>query len=448
MKYLWIEDFNGNEQANKGEMVKNIKEQYQLEADIVEIRNTFEDALKIMKVEPFAYDMVLLDINLIDSPDAKKDDNKDRLYKENFEGNITDVFYNNYYEDSRGILLFQYLREVVNIPRSRIAFLSAYVSKESENNGDNPIVIQFSKFAESVTKGLGVEPLAFPKVMEMETGDILSMMRAKEKLKPQKLKVDEPARRKFLDTFSGPNTTDYTQFRRIIIEMSMILSENYTAVNNDGSKDIKKFVHIFESPIFTKKSPEGKKINAKNPGVTVYNPEHFLNLLEKGQKLPFILEKEESDQILTHYLRDLCECGEFFYSYTRGVKDKKVKCELHSARVIRKCRNLLAHASSGNNGSLIREHKALIVVLFFRIVFNIDSMKKTDPEKYKQLEKNFLDDYIDSMKKTDPEKYKNLEIKGTNELLVCCRDVFEKKIKVQNEKKTNKIKKVSVNYSL
>lgn len=298
MNYVWVEDFDGDNKSTEETLVARVKEEYKI-VDDVEIIRTFPEALEYFNAKTSKFDLVLLDINLLDSNGATI---QDKLYQQYFKDKITRLFYDKYYEKSKGILLFQYLREVLKFPRERIAFLSAYVPDQftkdyklvfPEKKEAHDVKRIYQEFHETVMENLSVEPLAFPKPNLSEKNlsplEIQEYMLEGLPLPEIRNVVNEQARTAFIESFSRPNTTECTVFRRCAIGCAELLidrlEQNKTPQNN------KFFAYMLTAM----------------PKSSDYTWEHLvivLNRMINSSISPTTPQKEDDCVIIVEYLRD------------------------------------------------------------------------------------------------------------------------------------------------
>lgn len=421
MNVLWVEDFNGESDTTEETLREKVIIQYQLEDHVIIEYNNMKDALNYIKNNPFSFDIVLLDINLLDGSSVD-DDLYQEIYKNYFCGVITKEFYRRYYKDSKGILLFQYLRESMKFSKNRIAFLSAYVPKDfseehtllfpeikDEGEGEeNNINRVYQTFHEKIKAGLGVEPLAFPKPKLIETVSNRPS-RGKpmnEQLEKAKSSVNEPARVAFRETLYKVNSTEYDVFRRNIIEMSLIILKAYEQSASTENPYFGKFLKIMEIPIFKTPTPDGQA------GVDVFDEDYFESLLVKTKKLPLEMlgvqgvengRKEEEDEVLRHYLRDLVFCADCFFNNFKDCPQVTL-LDKGAVFVLKPFRNWLSHGGTGQKGenSDSVQHKQFIVPLFFRLVFDIPMIGKLlseeDLERYEKFETILLETNVNPVK--------------------------------------------------
>lgn len=414
-----------------------MKGDYQISGSLEVIRN-FREALEYFKCHQNAFDLVLLDINLID--DTEKEGIQQALYERYFQAaKIPEAFYNEYYENSKGILLFQYLREVLKISQDRIAFLSAYVpenftkdhklnfshqhldedDKEYEadfedeeeepsgNSGENSHLYRvYRKFHENyMMKCLGIEPLAFPKPnLTRRSGSVIRKDRSgSEETSASKIQhaVNLEARAAFHATFSAPNTTRYTQFRRNIIEMAKILN---TVRSKTEGKDLQKkepdltlanFIQIYNKEYFKTKTSNGV-------GIERYTLGNMANYLKLPSNLPF--EYEERVELLKNFLRELVACCDcLFNNFETKPQWNLSNFEKASINCLKTARNKFSHDGPGMIAPLNNQERSwqsemlldlvhFVVPLFFRVVYNLSFLPRTieNSEDYFQLEKALL----------------------------------------------------------
>lgn len=477
MKILWIEDFNGGNSSDSKSLYLTY---FKLNETDMIIKENFLEALEYIKNERDSFDLVLLDINL--KPRYKEDGEK--LYDDFFKGITTKTFFDEHFsKDDGGVLLYLYLREYINFPKNRIAFLSAYVGEQDPLNLEGTGLYDYGEDDDGFLSGSNPE-----RIETLEEENFLKSVKSKESLKifgefesigipvmhlyrkPQSsTKIGEriPVNaNNFQDKFIKGNETDYILFRRNIMEMANILMETYSDFDEPDKKwakddvpPLEKFVHIR----YNKTAKVGNKVivlktffNTSKPdkaigiGTENYSSEYFYSLLEKTLELPLVPNTDE-ERALLNYMRELLFCADCFNIPAKPEEQKNHFFDLAAANVLIKARHGLSHGSATLNSEYtdgLMELKSFLVPLFFRIVFKIDMIPNENREKYLKLERKLLEanGKLDNVKnEVIFETTQNKVLELFREL---CADVIHAVKKSDKEKKEKKVFASDVDYSL
>lgn len=403
MKILWIEDFNEGKSTSLKSIVMDY---YQLEENTIEIIETFDDALSAMKSPAFSYDLVLLDIKGIFSGKS------DKQYEEYFQNYVSRAFYDEQMDSAdTGILLYMYLREVKNYPKDRIAFLSAYL--KSQQVGE--VVAGQSYYGDEEDEDEALPPSYSSPIQSADTNKIMGAFDKFDAsgifiqhkfFKPPgtpdtatEIKQQEKNCAVFHEKFLQPNMTEYVKFRRNVIEMASILQTTYRS-REKNQDDLNRFVrirkevyltdqgHISDTP--TRKVQNNlfnQKIPNSGTGRDVYQPDYFNDLLTLSLSLP-LDSGEQENEILLGYLKNLLLCADCFTPIgTKGVSH----FDLASAFLMKKARNSLSHGNGREDGAnSILAMKEYIVPLFFRLIFDVNTLKNKYKETYLTLEQELI----------------------------------------------------------
>lgn len=128
MRYLWVEDFNDENNDNmKEELRERLEDFFDLQNDKIIIKETLSSAINFLEDrENFdQIDAVLIDIRF---PEGTENE----LYDRYFRNIVTRKFYTNNIEDASGIMLYLLLVFRYHISQQKMAFISANIS--SDNN--------------------------------------------------------------------------------------------------------------------------------------------------------------------------------------------------------------------------------------------------------------------------------------------------------------------------
>lgn len=415
MKILWVEDFNaGRAKSVSKPLYKNYFGWNESDMILVE---SLGQALDHIRKNPNSFDLVLLDIDLQPS----KEENRDTLYKDYFDGVTTKTFFDKHLkENDGGLLLFLYLREHVNFPKNRIAFLSAYVGEQDpldmtgtgvyDYDDEDDFFGSAEPSKENTPEETSEKTGERKETLEIfELFDSLGIPVTHLYQKPQGSDNENKRKKvnaeKFNSHFIEGNKTDYILFRRRIMEMAQILMDTFcehddpdATLPSNGVVPIKKFVHILHKP--DEKGGElktffniTKSTKDIGKGTEVYNQDYFYSLLEKTMDLPLIVNSDAETTLLT-YMRDMLFCADCFAIPQRNsTEDKTPIFDLAAANVLAKARNGLSHGSASENLDYVSgllELKSFLIPLFLRTVFNIDMISEEKRTIYLKREQEMI----------------------------------------------------------
>lgn len=426
MKYLWIEDFDGDRYTRgEGHPIRHRVEQfYQINTSDLLVCTSFHSGLEQIKKEPHSFDAVLLDINLKFSKDPEKNKmiqkvKRSQLYQQYFSDYITEEVFDHYYEKgANGILIYLYLREVACFPKNRIAFLSAFVERKEGGNS-----LDYQHLLDSFQR-LGIvfrHGYMKPDGIDCQENQGFSLMDGFSDCEMEE--EIHPESQRFIQEFAKPNGGDYVDFRRNMIELAVILQEEREERGDDLAYR-RHFYSILRKPAFHLVGPSGK-------GVDIYNQTYFDGLLSKICQLPL----EPQEDTISNFLGDLLFCGDCFseaeQSFSPSSKEffscrgqKKPVCpgkkqhqildqnrsefregnactyvgfcrfkesifDRASISTLKTMRNWLAHGGSGELEAQITL-KSFVAPLFLRTVFDIRSMSSERQKRYLEYEMKLL----------------------------------------------------------
>lgn len=426
MKYLWIEDFDGDKTTEGlGHPIRERVEQfYQIDSHDLLVITSFSGALLKIQEEQHDFDAVLLDINLKFAKDPEKNkllkkEKRKGLYDAFFRDYITEEIFDYYYEKgANGILIYLYLREVISFPKNRIAFLSAYVEGNGKKNS-----MDYQKLLDSFQR-LGIifrhgymkpDGIDCGEAQGFSLMDGFDLDREEAEFHPEAVR--------FMEEFTKPNGGDYIEFRRNLIEMAKIL-QNEMEKREDDPAYLQYFVQILRKPAFHLKGPSGR-------GSDIYDLRYFSGLLHKILQLPLEAKKDT----VSNFLGDLFFCGDCFFESDqnfspssqefygcRGQKNpncpekkqfqipdqsrkefregnactyggfcrfKESVFDKASISVLKTMRNWLAHGGSGElEGQLAL--KTFVAPLFLRTIFDLTALSPEKQAEYFYYEKKML----------------------------------------------------------
>lgn len=430
MKYLWVEDFDGD-------MNRDINEDYwrkffSLDKKNVELCVNLEDALKIMTDHPDSFDAVLLDINLVntnnDSQYTKND--WERWYEEYFQEYIDQNYYNDpdHRRNGTGILLYLYLRERYHFPKERICFLSAYAGNES-----NAGATEYQNLKATMSKlgcklGMAREKPAkqeqnmnSDKTTNPKYGTFPTGVQTPEASPNKNSENDGKYDKEFLENFIEKNETEYVNFRRFLLDASQLILDHYEKLPNETEKE--NFVRIRHKCYFQRVHG-----SMKEAGKQTYSKEYFIELLQRLRLYPLnVSYPQQEKESMVAMLESLIYFGESIVEptdrfvarnewynqctiqknengYGCGFKSKPhprecgVACtkesddcpyclsgaERANIAVLKRLRNCMAHGHGPSKEDFLHS-KELIVCIVFQTVFD---MKEVDG--YEELEAEFL----------------------------------------------------------
>lgn len=462
MKILWVEDFDGGKSRQVSKPL--YLDYFNLNESHMIIKENLRKALEYIRNEPNSFDLILLDIDL----KPQFNENKKGIYTAFFEGILTESFFDKHFTNNDGgILLYLYLRECVNFPKNKIAFLSAYVGDEDPLDRSGTGQYNYVDEDDFLSQGKG----KMKKISDLgggatgNTKENTQIFGIFEELgtpvthlyqKPQS-GTREGARKpvnaeNFQKNFIQANETDYILFRRNVIEMSRLLMDTYVAVDDPDApietnvpSPIEKFVHIlYASDETGKRLPTffstAKADNNIGKGTDIYTPEYFYSLLEKTLDLP-LDPKLDEDRILLSYMRELFFCADCFaIPDPNNDTDRTPAFDLAAANVLIKARHGLSHGSGALLGSYqqaMLELKNFLVPLFFRLVFKIELLSEENKAEYLELERNLLlsgdtFDFVDHQVIFDTTQQKVLDL-----FEILCSNLTEMKTSEQRKKGNN-----------
>ena len=127
MRYLWVEDFNDNDDNDiETELKARLMNFFDLHDDKVIVKKTLSSAIAFLEDKD---NLAQIDAVLIDIRFPKGDE--DELYSRYFSDIVTQKFYDDNIEDASGILLYLLLVFRYHISQQKMAFVSANISSDN-----------------------------------------------------------------------------------------------------------------------------------------------------------------------------------------------------------------------------------------------------------------------------------------------------------------------------
>lgn len=151
MRYLWVEDFNDNDDNDiETELKARLMNFFDLHDDKVIVKKTLSSAIAFLEDKD---NLAQIDAVLIDIRFPKGDE--DELYSRYFSDIVTQKFYDDNIEDASGILLYLLLVFRYHISQQKMAFVSANIS--SDNHKQEIIQNMIKIIAKSECRDLSEE---------------------------------------------------------------------------------------------------------------------------------------------------------------------------------------------------------------------------------------------------------------------------------------------------
>lgn len=369
MRYLWIDDFDGETNVNSINMLKKEwMDYFQIKPMQVTFCSTLTDALTHLTEHHREFDFILFDVDLNAKNSIMSDPEMvNRIYDHYFSFQIRE-HYDEMMVEAAGVLLYEYADDVLEISKSRMGFVSAYLKEDQRAKGASRGFHKLTdKFAK---KGLNPPP-HFHKPGTIAV-DPMALLRG---AVPKK-QVSTTFQKEFVE----PNCNPYTEFRSFTVGFSLILLEELEELlEKDESQESKEkkliqFVRIFKKDYF-----DGSKYPVDR---------YFQKILAQLIDMPFFGGK--SKEYLDHKIHDILlatfYCGE---SLRLKPKDEDNIFDRACYSTVKKVRNSLAHPTL-LNASDGGENALFLMCVFFRCVFDVNRLSKERKEKYLLLEKEYF----------------------------------------------------------
>lgn len=434
MKYLWVEDFDGNMNRKTNEAYWMTY--FSLEEENVILKTNLAEALEVITNEPNSFDAVLLDISLVNSNNDKIYTKKhwDTWYEDYFQGYIDKDYYNDesHRRNGTGILLYLYLRERYHFPKERICFISAYAGNESGEGTKEYNTLKNSMTQLGCQLGMAREKpptrkassTTSEKPKRINPNLQLSIVPEEDQDTVEIKGFDEV----FLEEFIGQNDTEYVKYRRFLLDASNMILSHYNSLSSDSEKDT--FVRVRHKNYFQLKSNGLIK-----SGYETYDKEYFIQLIERFSLYPLhTTSKEQETQTMLAMLESLIFFAESIIEpidplshlgkkdmytlclatqekqksqqcnkdnkvpYTNQAGLKGAACGIDSdscvyslnfferanIALLKKVRNSLSHGAGFSKETYLHA-KELVACAAFRTIFDMRSV-----EGYDKLEQDFL----------------------------------------------------------